>query len=82
MERFAENNVEAYAEEVLRIENDEASYVDISVQVYFNMDGLGDPLIFNESALEASQLGSKANYRSKIQVGFISLYTSAASCLS
>ena len=54
----------------MRIENDEASYVDISVQVYFNMEELGDPLLFNESVLETSQLGSKANYRAKIQVSF------------
>ena len=36
------------------------------VRVYFSLENLNDPSLFNEQALEDSELGSLVNYRGKI----------------
>ena len=37
-------------------------------RIYFSMENLNDPSLFNEQELEDSELGSLANYRGKITV--------------
>ena len=68
MDKLSSNEIELYADEVLKITNDEASYVDLYVQAYFSFDDLGDQKIFNEDELEVAPLGSPANYRTRVQV--------------
>ena len=45
MDKFSTNEVELYADEVLKITNDEATYVDLYIQAYFSFDDLGDQRI-------------------------------------
>ena len=73
MDKFSSNEVELYADEVLKITNDEATYVDLYVQAYFSFDDLGDQKIFNEDELEVAPLGSPANYRTRVQVQYTSM---------
>ena len=73
MGKFTDNHVELYADEVLKITNDEATYVDLYVQAYFSFDDLGDQKIFNETELELAPLGSPANYRIRVQVSIFEI---------
>ena len=74
MDKLHSNDVEIYADEVLKITNDEATYVDLYVQAYFSFDDLGDQKIFNENELEMAPLGSPANYRTRVQVRGLHIY--------
>ena len=65
---FEDSPVEAYADEIVQITNNEVIYTDLFVQVYFNMDNLPSQSIFNEEELETSPLDTPANYRTRLQV--------------
>ena len=60
-------------DEVMKVENKEASFVEYAVQVVFSMDRLGDQRIFQESTLESAPFGTNSNYRRKLQVYKISI---------
>ena len=68
MANFADNKVEIFVDEVLKIENREASFAEYAVQVIFSMEELGDQRIFQESSLESAPFGTNSNYRRKLQV--------------
>ena len=68
IDKYKNNEVELFAREVVRIENDECVYIDLKVDALFNEEALGDPNIFNNESLETSPLGSLSNYRQKIMV--------------
>ena len=67
-EAFNGNEIEVFVDEMVRITNAEATFTDKYVQVFFSEVNLNDPSLFNEQELEESQLGSLANYRSKVMV--------------
>ena len=68
IEKFVNGDIEVFCDELTRIENKEAVFSDKYVQVFFCDDGLSDPSLFNEQALEEATLGSYASYRNKIMV--------------
>ena len=68
VENFVNGDIEVFTDELTRIENDEVIFSDKYVQVFFSEDGLSDPSLFNEQALEEALLGSFASYRNKIMV--------------
>lgn len=68
VEKFANGDIEIFTDELTRIENKEAVFTDKCVQVFFCDEGLADPSLFNEQALEEALLGSYASYRNKIMV--------------
>ena len=69
IEKFTNGDIEIFTDELTRIENKEAVFSDKYVQVFFSDEGLSDPSLFNEQALEEAILGSYASYRNKIMVG-------------
>ena len=71
---FANGDIEVFADEVCRIQNTEVIFTDKFVQVFFSPEKLDDPTLFNETELEASELGSFANYRAKIQVWMMYIF--------
>ena len=74
VEKFAEGAIEVFIDELTKIENKEVVFSDNMVQVYFDDEGLFDPCLFNEQALEEDALGSYASYRNKIMVSVHWLY--------
>ena len=79
IENFAGGEIEIFTDEITKIENTEAVFSDSCVQVFFDDQGLFDPCIFNEQALEEDILGSYASYRNKIMVNN---NTHISNCLS
>ena len=70
LQDFDGNKVEVFADEVMKVENAEASYAEFAVQLVFSTENLGDQRIYCETALEQAPFGTHANYRSKLQVDF------------
>ena len=68
VERFHRGNVECFVDELTKITNSEVVYSDKLVRVFFATDGIDDPNLFNEQALEEAQLGTFASYRNKSMV--------------
>ena len=68
VENFSKGAIEVFVDELTRIENKEVVFSDYMVQVFFDDEGLFDPCLFNEQALEEEILGSYASYRNKIMV--------------
>ena len=65
---FGKNEIEIFADELVQIQNKEAIYKDVYIQVYFSTENLTSQSIFNEESLESAPLDSVANYRTRIQV--------------
>ena len=68
IESFKGGEIEIFVDELTKIQNKEAVFSDNMVQVFFDDEGLFDPCLFNEQALEEEILGSYASYRNKIMV--------------
>ena len=68
-----DNYTEVFIDQLMQVSNSEAVYEDFHVQIYFSTENLWDPTIIQNEELEASPLGSKANYRTKYIVSALIL---------